>query len=402
MTAAPNKPPALPNARGHMAPLDGLRGVAILMVMAFHFAWVQPPRSLPAKLFVFVGSFGWAGVDLFFVLSGFLITGILLDSKATPHYFRNFYARRVLRIFPLYYGVLLVTLVVLPHIVSYDTPELRALLGAQGWLWLYSANVSVAIEHGHWVWNADWLRLGMLWSLAVEEHFYLVWPLLVFVLSRKAMLRTSLVIIGALPLLRAAMWRAGVAPDTIYCLSLFRVDALSVGGFLAVVVRDPALFGRVRALAPLVGGLALFVVLALTARARWFTHLAEPVQVVGFSALAMMFGALLLLSVSAPPSARLRRILTRRELVFCGKYSYGAYMLHELLRPALVRAFPPDAFERLTGSELAAFCLHALFAGGATFALAVVSFQLFERHFLMLKRYFEYQPAKAPVAPSRS
>ena len=169
-------------AGGHMAPLDGLRGLAILMVMAFHFAWVQPPRSLPAKLFVFVGSFGWAGVDLFFVLSGFLITGILLDSKSEPYYFRNFYARRILRIFPLYYSVLLVTLVVLPHFVSYDTPELTALLRSQAWLWLYSANVSVAVEHGHWLWNADWLRLGMLWSLAVEEHFYLVWPLLVFVL----------------------------------------------------------------------------------------------------------------------------------------------------------------------------------------------------------------------------
>ncbi|MDP9148717.1 MAG: acyltransferase [Myxococcota bacterium] len=396
--------PALQSARGHMAPLDGLRGLAILMVMAFHFAWVAPPRGLPAKLFVFLGSFGWAGVDLFFVLSGFLITGILLDSKPGPSYFRNFYARRVLRIFPLYYGVLLVTLVVLPRLISYDTPELKALLAAQGWLWLYSANVSVAIEHGRWVWNADWLRLGMLWSLAVEEHFYLVWPLLVFVSSRKAMLRASVAIIVALPLLRAAMWAGGVAPDTIYCLSIFRVDALAFGGLLALVVRDPALYTRVRPLATRVGGLGLLIVLGLTARARWFTHLAEPVQVVGFSALAMLFGSVLLAAVSAPPTSLLRRALTRRELVFCGKYSYGAYMLHELLRPALVRAFPPAVFERVTGSELAGFCLHALCGTAATFALAVASFELFERRFLGLKRFFEYRPAPTttPAVPSES
>src|SRR6267378_1546032 len=105
--------PQPPLLRGHIKPLDGLRGIAILLVMAFHFAWPEKAQGLLTRLYVFVAALGWVGVDLFFVLSVCLITGILLDSKSGPGYFRNFYARRVLRIFPLYYAVLLIMLVIL-------------------------------------------------------------------------------------------------------------------------------------------------------------------------------------------------------------------------------------------------------------------------------------------------
>ena len=211
--AAP--PPGPSRWRGHIKPLDGLRGIAILLVMWFHFAWPAKAQGLITRLYVSVAALGWVGVDLFFVLSGFLITGILLDSKRGAGYFRNFYARRVLRIFPLYYAVLLVTLVILPLIVPYDTPALKRLLEGQGWLWLYSTNISVAVEHGNWIASADWLRMGALWSLAVEEHFYLVWPLLVFFLSRRALLRTSIAMIVLVPILRTVALFAGVVSDTI-------------------------------------------------------------------------------------------------------------------------------------------------------------------------------------------
>jgi peptidoglycan/LPS O-acetylase OafA/YrhL len=373
----------------HIPALDGLRGIAILLVMAFHFGWAAPAVGRPAKALVFLTNFGWTGVDLFFVLSGFLITGILLDSKEAPRYFRNFYARRVLRIFPLYYGVLVVTLVVLPRIVSYDSPGLRLVLQSQGWLWAYSANISVALRHGVWIWNPGWLRLGMLWSLAVEEHFYLVWPLLVFLLSRRGALRLSAAIVLVAPITRAAALHMGVAPDTVYCLTLFRADALAMGGALAVVARDPALAERVLAGARWAVAAGLAVVALLTLRRRFFVHVDPAVQVAGYSALAAIYGSLLLAAVSAPDAFLVRRVLAHRALRFFGKYSYGAYLFHELLRPAFVRYFPIDLLQRALGSEVLAFVAHGVLGTTLTFLAAMVSFRFYEKPFLNLKRFFE-------------
>jgi peptidoglycan/LPS O-acetylase OafA/YrhL len=374
--------------RGHFPALDGLRGIAILLVMAFHFGWAKPAVGSAAKLLVFCTNFGWTGVDLFFVLSGFLITGILLDSKDDPRYFRNFYMRRVLRISPLYYGVLVVTLLILPHIVPYDSPDLRQVLHSQGWLWAYSANISVAVRHGQWIWNPDWLRLGMLWSLAVEEHFYLVWPLLVLVLSKGGLVRVSLAMVVLTPIARACALAAGVAPDTVYCLTIFRADDLAMGGLLAAVFRTPELLARVRPYGRWAGWAGIAVVILLTARRRFFRHLDPAVETIGFTALACIYGSILLAAVSDPSSSRLERVLSHRWLIFFGKYSYGAYLLHELLRPAFLKFFPVELIEGWTHSEVAGFVLHALLGTAITFALAMISYELFEKRFLSLKRFF--------------
>jgi peptidoglycan/LPS O-acetylase OafA/YrhL len=374
--------------RDHYPALDGLRGIAILLVMVFHFGWAKPAVGIAAKLLVTFTNFGWTGVDLFFVLSGFLITGILIDSKGDPHYFRNFYGRRVLRIFPLYYGVLVLTLLVLPHVVSYDAPGMQRVLHAQGWLWAYSANISVALNHGVWIWNPAWLRLGMLWSLAVEEHFYFVWPLLVFVVSRGALLRTSLAMVLLAPLVRGVALRAGVHPETVYCLTPFRADDLAMGGLLAVVFRSPTLLARVRRWIPwaLLGSGAILV--ALTLRRRFLQHIDPLVEIVGFAALACGYGAVLLAAVTGSASSRLTRVLSHPRLMFFGKYSYGAYLLHELLRPAFMRFFPVETLEVWTHSEVLGFVLHAVLGTVITFAAAVVSFRFYEKPFLRLKRYF--------------
>ena len=391
-------PPEPLPLRGHIKPLDGLRGIAILLVMLFHFAWPEKAQGLLTKLYVFIVALGWVGVDLFFVLSGFLITGILLDSKSGPGYFRNFYARRVLRIFPLYYAVLLITLVILPRIVAYDTPELKRLLAGQGWLWLYSTNISVAVEHGNWIATAGWLRMGALWSLAVEEHFYLVWPVIIFFLSRRALLRTSIAIIVLVPILRTLAVFGGVAPDTVYCLTIFRIDALAMGGFLAALVRDRELFSQVRARAPLAGWLALGVLVAIGARHRWLDRMGVSVQTVGYSAIAVAFGALLLVAVTSPPDSLLHRVLAHRTLVFFGKYSYGAYIVHFVLGTLFDRIFPVRAFQLVLHSELAAFVFYALLSMAVTLALAVASYEIYEKRFLGLKRFFEYRaPAPTPA-----
>src|ERR1700741_4392574 len=151
--------------------LDAIRGIAILVVVVHNLHGLDfPPLSL-------VTNYGWMGVDLFFVLSGFLITGILLDTKLSEHYFRNFYARRGLRIWPLYYAVLLFMFVVVPLLRPQDTAELFQ--RSSPW-WSYPLFLQ------NFLVNAPALAVGPLgvsWSLAVEELFYLVWPFFVRYLS---------------------------------------------------------------------------------------------------------------------------------------------------------------------------------------------------------------------------
>src|SRR5262245_10664845 len=159
----------------HIPALDGIRGIAILLVLLFHFGQYGHGLPYPAvfvdKLFHRICQIGWVGVDLFFVLSGFLITGILYDSKGRNHYFRNFYVRRCLRILPLYYFSLILFLIVLPKLFPLHT-GFRSLRQDSFWYWTYLSNVRVAYR--------GWDSFGVLdhfWSLAVEEQFYLLWPI---------------------------------------------------------------------------------------------------------------------------------------------------------------------------------------------------------------------------------
>jgi peptidoglycan/LPS O-acetylase OafA/YrhL len=170
--------------------LDGLRGIAIILVMLHHFTYYRPETGIDAVI-AGVPLFGWVGVDLFFVLSGFLITGILLDSRGSTRYFTNFYARRTLRIFPLYYLVLFLALVALPQFPSVHTVLAGDIEMPPRWpYWAYLTNFSVAergFVHG-WV--------DVAWSLAIEEQFYLVWPLVIWLCPQRLLpwLCTAIVI----------------------------------------------------------------------------------------------------------------------------------------------------------------------------------------------------------------
>ena len=190
--------------------LDGIRGLAILMIMQYHFWGLgfglveRAPRLGLDRWVASIRELGWTSVDLFFVLSGFLITGLLLDAKArSGHYFRNFYARRSLRIFPLYYLFLAFVLTVaghIPFLAAYATiPELRA---HQLWFWTYGVNVAACVP-------AIGAQIPVVythfWTLAVEEQFYLVWPLVVFTLDVRRLRATCIGMVAVALGLRIAV-----------------------------------------------------------------------------------------------------------------------------------------------------------------------------------------------------
>jgi len=363
-------------SRQHLPGLDGLRGVAILAVMCHHLMPPSFPLGLSGSVRGVVINFfyrffyaGWWGVDLFFVLSGFLITGILLEAKGSAHYFGNFYARRSLRIFPLYYGVLALLFFVLPWLAATPATSAwtqwyagdllaisRSTAPDQKWLWFYGTNIRLALAGHGWFFGS----LSHFWSLAVEEHFYLVWPVVVFCCSTRTLARVCLAVAGAALLCRAGFLLGGLAPECIYVLSPCRFDGLALGGLVAALTQlwrksatqtapqgvsaKPATWSNSRLLPgieppanessePLhavFGRIFLWLlpvtVLTLLACPRfgWF------VVVFGHTLFACAFAAALPAASLARRSCLLARSgwLCFAPLRFLGKYSYGLYVLH--------------------------------------------------------------------------
>ncbi len=186
---------------------------------------------------------GGFGVYLFFVLSGFLITRILLSEKHKSGYFRNFYARRTLRIFPLYYGVLALQFWVLLPI--FPTPHILADAHYQGWLWAYSYNILTAVK-GHFFFASDWMVLGHFWSLAVEEQFYLFWPFIVLALRRESLLKLCIGIVALTPILRLVFYAAGANLYWVTMFTICQMDSLALGAMLACLESS----GRLNAVVP--------------------------------------------------------------------------------------------------------------------------------------------------------
>jgi peptidoglycan/LPS O-acetylase OafA/YrhL len=308
-------------AESRLPALDGLRGVAILLVLMNHFTAFPPDVPLSRTLYQ-VAYFGWAGVDLFFVLSGFLITGILFDTKGSAHYFRNFYMRRVLRIFPLYYGVLVVLFVLVPLVHQY-APVVQQVADRQGWLWLYGVNLNIALE-GKWLFGGDWLELGHFWSLAVQEHFYLLWPALVLLLNRRSlMLLCGLSVPVALGI-RVALLKAGMDPAGAYVLTPCRMDSLALGGLLAPAVRGPGGIGALLPAARWSAAGSAAALLAIFLAQGSSNENGFVVQTLGYPLLAVCFGSVLLLSLDPSETSVARRLFSLRLLRPSGPTATGS------------------------------------------------------------------------------
>ena len=185
------------NFEGHIAGLDALRGIAVIWVVWHNCTGAFELDGLLEKILAFITNCGWLGVQLFFVLSGFLITGLLLDAKGTANQMRNFYIRRTVRIFPVYYATLIFCFLVLP-LLNVELPALADSQKMQVWFWLYLNNWATA-PHSPGI-------FPHLWSLAVEEQFYLLWPFLALGLNRSQLVYTCITLIISAIIFKCIKW----------------------------------------------------------------------------------------------------------------------------------------------------------------------------------------------------
>lgn len=374
----------------HVPELDGVRGVAIAAVMALHFLYMTSPRGVVERVTSQVAGYGLLGVDLFFVLSGFLITGILYDAKGSDGYFRNFYMRRTLRIFPLYYGVLLLMLVLLPSgLAAALDPELLEVRNLQGWLWTYLTNVYVGREGAF-----SLPYVSHFWSLAVEEHFYLFWPLLVAYLSRRGAMVACLALSALALGLRISLSLNG---HELYqqVLTPCRLDTLCIGAFFALAARGPlGLAGwgrRARRWLPASVGLVIaFSVLHKLAPA-W-----DPVVLeLRASAFAALFALVILTAADDGGVRAFKRLFRAGWLRTLGKYSYGLYVFHGIIAYAFERHGLRAVLERVLGSHTLATLVQAAAGVALSLIIAIASYELYEVRFLSLKKLFGYGKARS-------
>ena len=369
-----------------MPELDTIRGVAVLLVLLFHgFGFRYGLKGLSGfqKIFVAATLPGWVGVNLFFVLSGFLITGILLDTRSRPDYYRRFYIRRALRILPLYYAVL----VILAVVTRTGWVDRRVSWAFLGLSFFYLSNVTALFGVA--------MQYGVLWSLAVEEHFYLLWPAAVRSLSRNRVAIVGLAICIVCPCLRGYYFIRGYDTGTGYTWLV--ADGLATGAVLAALARGSwGTRTRMRRIAAMCFGAS-----ATMFTAGYPFGIFRASRLLGLTlretALNLFFAGSIALALLLGTS-RWKGIVNRPRLQFFGEISYGVYLIHMLVfdleNHFLTRSFPQLS---AVGGHFSLMVLHFTVVLVFTVAIAYLSRWYFEEPFLQLKRRFE-ENGKQPYA----
>ncbi len=334
------------------------------MVMWFHY-FQDPDHQLNSGLYRWIvktASIGQTGVDLFFVLSGFLITRILLEQKGQPKYFRNFYARRSLRIFPLYYFYLSVVLVLLPLLQKLEIPS----LSQQWYWWCFLQNVPLTF-------GQESAGPFHYWSLAVEEHFYLVWPFLVFFLPTRLQGSAAWSLIFGACVSRVVMLSFELP---VFYFTLARMDAMAIGALLALnedSIRSNPTRSRKAFVAAGVCAFAGLLPLYFAfsgSGAGWL-------QTIKFPLVAAAYACVIGVCLTLPSHSTVKKLLESRWMCWVGSISFGLYIYHGL-------CFHFCDF--ILGVTSPLLMLPLCFMSAAL--IAVLSFHLLEKPFLSLKRYF--------------
>ena len=348
-----------------------MRGIAILFVVFYHnFGFV--------KYFFF----GWLGVDLFFVLSGFLITDILLKTVNKPRFFKNFYAKRVLRIFPLYFLSLIIFLVILPRIKGFPL-DLSFYIDHQWWFWTYLqnwflifynvGNTTTAIQH--------------YWSLAVEEQFYIVWPLVIFLIRKpKILLAIAGFLLVSVICIRLYMWTIQIKDLNYFGLYTYtRIDGICIGSMLAILQFMRSTFinryftGLILLLA------AMNFIFYFINKEFHFTY--PYFAIVGYTTFAMLFAIVVHEAIQGGNKV-INFLLNIRPLKFFGKISYGLYIFHWPVYLILYGWVDEKVRSVIKVSENNTAVLASILLTIIAILISVISFYTFERYFLKKKKAF--------------
>jgi peptidoglycan/LPS O-acetylase OafA/YrhL len=379
--------PALKERR-HIPALDGLRGLAVIIVFFFHYAGGAHSSLRAVRIFGFINKAGWSGVTLFFILSGFLITGILWDSFDQPHWWRNFYVRRTLRIFPLYYvSIVLVVLAAawkgtlrqacdliwIPVLFLQNMPHLNALVDR--------IPSSLGLFH--------------FWSLGVEEQFYLIWPfLLVIQKSRNRAQNLCVAIFVFACLFRILIWNFAPNPDDFSEFLITRSGELAAGGWLALAYRGPA-WSRIQRFAPVATlvGFAGFLTSGIFAGS--LVASGRIVMAFGLPCITLGFVGLLVLAMRP---GIVQRCAEASLLRWLGGISYGIYVFHMLFLNTFI-----SIEEKLFGHHGHGVTTAGLFlvAAVGSVGMAWISFHFFETPFLTLKNRFTTRSGRPVLEASR-
>lgn len=340
--------------------LDGIRAIAALMVMFFHFFKNIEANSQFYSAIKKISIFGQTGVSLFFVLSGFLITRILLSTKEKKNYFKNFYLRRALRIFPLYYLFLIIYYFLIPSISNFQFVPFNQ----QIYYWIYIQNFAITF---------NWKNSGPdhFWSLAVEEHFYLFWPLMVyFIQYQKIKLGLLLIIILAFI---SRLFFIENKIDVFY-FTLTRMDELALGALLASFEKD----GKLNYAKTKIFFISI-VILMVPTIILWIHTTGKSnslIQLFKFNLISLIYFCLVGLTVCLKNENFLNKILKSKFFIYTGKISYGLYVYHPLC------FFMTSVLLKVTNVSISFFLSFLL-----TYLIASLSYYFYESYFISLKKH---------------
>jgi peptidoglycan/LPS O-acetylase OafA/YrhL len=377
------------------AALDGIRGLAVLLVLMFHFVYTCPDVAIQAasgELLRRLSYVGWTGVDLFFVLSGFLITRILISSKGSGSYFVNFYGRRVLRIFPLYYLTLMSVFIIVPKLRLFFFNSATPMSRDHWYFWTYTVNLAHLFRD-----NLNEGQLGHFWSLCVEEHFYIFWPWVVWKCDRE---RLRIVCFGLVLMAiasRIGLQLAEVSSTPIFYFTLCRLDSLAMGAWVATYATNSMgeaqalpISWRSRAIKVAVSAVVCLIPVVVLDKGSLRGGIWS--QRFGLTLIGIIYTCGIVRSLTIPVNTVFNRILMTNTLRSFGKYSYGIYVLHPLVQSFLMSKLVKAVsfVSSLFGPFANYFGVVAIFAALTTssFIAAFVVYNTVEKRFLNLKRFF--------------
>ncbi len=360
--------------------LDGLRGMAIGLVVLHHFIYqFHPP--MPETLWAIsapISRLGWSGVDLFFILSGFLIGGILVDARESDHYYSTFYVRRAFRILPLY-----LFLVLLGFLFAELASPSGKVLGVYPAPWRYYLTFTQNFYFGRHT-ESIWY-LQPTWSLAIEEQFYLTLPLLIRKVDKDRLLALSIGMVIFFCILRSLLyWHGSISVMQSYVLPFCRFDSLFIGVACALLLRNQWWHSQIQKHSRFIIGATVVTgcTFFLMDHQLWTKNLL--LHTVGFTIIGLFYASLMMLVLIHPQGA-VSRAFSYAPLMRLGTISYCVYLIHGpvlTIVDSLLRL-------RLSLSEVQIWTA-AILGAFTTFFVAWVSWTLFESRMIALGHKFAY------------